>query len=329
MAIEEVPVLVVGAGRTGLCTAISLARQGIRSLLVTREQTLPAHDNGGPLQPEAARLLGLDGVRVDAEDPELLDRLRDRAAELGTEIRLHTELVWLDQGPIGVTAHLKDLADGQEYPVYADYLVGADGAHGAIRDQLDVGRHQIDGSDTWAADSLRDGRIFLAGAAATGVTPDGGMGMRDGFELGWKLAAVLHGHAGPALLDSYDDERRPTTPDGSPGSPAPSVSLWHNGATVSTVDYFDGRWVVLTGVAGGLWHSAAHAAAERLGVPLATVGLGPELVDVADELPTRYGIGLSGASLVRPDGLVAWRCDTEPPDPARTLDQVLRTQLAR
>jgi 2-polyprenyl-6-methoxyphenol hydroxylase-like FAD-dependent oxidoreductase len=57
------------------------------------------------------------------------------------------------------------------------------------------------------------GRVFLAGDAAHQYTPTGGYGMNTGIadacDLGWKLAAVLHGFAGPRLLSSYDTERRP------------------------------------------------------------------------------------------------------------------------
>ncbi|RMH47414.1 MAG: monooxygenase, partial [Alphaproteobacteria bacterium] len=63
------------------------------------------------------------------------------------------------------------------------------------------------------ADRWRAGRIFIAGDAAHSHPPYGGYGINTGFEdarnLGWKLAAVLQGWGGPALLDSYDAERRP------------------------------------------------------------------------------------------------------------------------
>ena len=63
------------------------------------------------------------------------------------------------------------------------------------------------------ADSYRKGRIFIAGDAAHSHPPYGGYGVNTGFEdarnLGWKLAAVLQGWGGTALLDSYDSERRP------------------------------------------------------------------------------------------------------------------------
>lgn len=64
-----------------------------------------------------------------------------------------------------------------------------------------------------AADTYRQGRIFIAGDAAHSHPPYGGYGVNTGFEdavnLGWKLAAALQGWAGPGLLDSYTEERRP------------------------------------------------------------------------------------------------------------------------
>jgi 2-polyprenyl-6-methoxyphenol hydroxylase-like FAD-dependent oxidoreductase len=63
------------------------------------------------------------------------------------------------------------------------------------------------------ADAYRAGRIFIAGDAAHSHPPYGGYGVNSGLEdarnLGWKLAAVLQGWGGSALLDSYDAERRP------------------------------------------------------------------------------------------------------------------------
>ena len=54
--------------------------------------------------------------------------------------------------------------------------------------------------------------MFLAGDAAHIHSPAGGQGMNTGIQdahnLGWKLAAVANG-ASPALLDSYEAERRP------------------------------------------------------------------------------------------------------------------------
>jgi 2-polyprenyl-6-methoxyphenol hydroxylase-like FAD-dependent oxidoreductase len=83
-----------------------------------------------------------------------------------------------------------------------------------------VGRHvdiEILSRDIWAAhrliaDRYRVGRVFLAGDACHLHPPFGGYGMNlgiaDGVDLGWKLAATIEGWGGPALLDSYEIERR-------------------------------------------------------------------------------------------------------------------------
>lgn len=63
------------------------------------------------------------------------------------------------------------------------------------------------------AQQYRKGRVFLAGDAAHLFPPTGGhnqnLGISDAVNLSWKLAAVLQGWGGEALLESYDIERRP------------------------------------------------------------------------------------------------------------------------
>jgi len=55
-------------------------------------------------------------------------------------------------------------------------------------------------------------RVFIAGDTCHTHSPKAGQGMnvsmQDGFNLGWKLAAVLRGLATPELLCTYSDERR-------------------------------------------------------------------------------------------------------------------------
>lgn len=77
--------------------------------------------------------------------------------------------------------------------------------------------YEVLSSDEWVAsrllaDSYRQGRVFLTGDACHLHPPFGGFGMNlgvsDSVDLGWKIAAVLQGWAGPALLDSYEVERR-------------------------------------------------------------------------------------------------------------------------
>ena len=63
------------------------------------------------------------------------------------------------------------------------------------------------------ARSFRSGNVFLVGDSAHRMTPRGAVGMNTAIQgahtLGWKLAWVSRGCAGPALLDSYEAERRP------------------------------------------------------------------------------------------------------------------------
>ncbi len=78
--------------------------------------------------------------------------------------------------------------------------------------------YEVLSTDEWVAsrflgDYYRDRRVFLAGDACHLHPPFGGygmnMGVADGVDLGWKLAAVLQGWGGAQLLDSYERERRP------------------------------------------------------------------------------------------------------------------------
>jgi 2-polyprenyl-6-methoxyphenol hydroxylase-like FAD-dependent oxidoreductase len=63
------------------------------------------------------------------------------------------------------------------------------------------------------ATRFRSGSVFLAGDAAHACSPSEGHGMntglQDAFNLGWKLALASQGMNGPALLESYEAERRP------------------------------------------------------------------------------------------------------------------------
>jgi 2-polyprenyl-6-methoxyphenol hydroxylase-like FAD-dependent oxidoreductase len=63
------------------------------------------------------------------------------------------------------------------------------------------------------AAQYRQGRVLLAGDAAHIHLPAGGPGLNTGLQdavnLGWKLAAQVHGWAPPGLLDSYQRERHP------------------------------------------------------------------------------------------------------------------------
>ena len=240
-----------------------------------------------------------------------------------------------------------------------------------------------------AADTFQRGRIFVAGDAAHTMPPTGGFGgntgIQDAHNIAWKLALVLQGKAGPALVDTYDQERQPagrqaieqaynryvlrSDPDlgtegmheaipdmhvefnryrstavvadpsyvddgaldidprqshGLPGTRAPHVELNGQGKTLSTLDLYIGNFVLMAGPDGAAWAEAAAAAKATLGIEVLSY-----TVDSA--VPTfapAYGIGPSGASLVRPDGYVAWRAETHTLDAGDRLTAALRRVLS-
>jgi 3-(3-hydroxy-phenyl)propionate hydroxylase len=79
-------------------------------------------------------------------------------------------------------------------------------------ERVDVIRHRVYTHHSRIAGAFRKGRLMLAGDAAHLMPVWQGQGynsgIRDAANLGWKLAAVVNGHADDALLDTYDTERR-------------------------------------------------------------------------------------------------------------------------
>ena len=77
---------------------------------------------------------------------------------------------------------------------------------------------EIKSTSTWHvnqayATSFSSGRVFCGGDAVHRHPPSNGLGsntsIQDGFNLAWKLAFVLHGHADQSLLATYSAERAP------------------------------------------------------------------------------------------------------------------------
>lgn len=95
----------------------------------------------------------------------------------------------------------------------------AEQAASLIRDRTGIDLpYEILCADAWTASELladhyADRRIILAGDACHLHPPAGGYGMNmgvgDGVDLGWKIAATLQGWGGPNLVASYETERRP------------------------------------------------------------------------------------------------------------------------
>ncbi|MEU5115509.1 FAD-dependent monooxygenase [Streptomyces longwoodensis] len=330
---ERRPVLVVGAGPVGLVLATELLAQGVPVRLVDHAAAQPQqHSRASVVWPRSLELLGrigasepliergnrLDSVQYYSDKRHLgaveMSRLagtpypfgvvvpqdtteeviRTRLAAYGGEIEFGT-LTGLDTAGDRPVAEVRR-ADGSTDRVEAEYVIGADGAHSAVRrfagiellgtgnDVLfaigdgpvagDLDQHAlvycysrsgalgiapfgggtyrlaisvpdwrgeqgpppelfqrfvdersprpgIVGALEWStifrarrrvAETMRAGRVFLAGDAAHVFSAAGAQGMNTGIQdavnLAWKLAGVVRGAFEPGILDTYDTDRR-------------------------------------------------------------------------------------------------------------------------
>ncbi len=132
----------------------------------------------------------------------------------------------------------------------------------------------------------------------------------------YRSGAVLGAGAGlsPAL--------RPEQWAGQPGTRAPHLWGTREGKPQSTLDLFQHGWVLLA--EEERWVQAAAQASQQAGIAIGCVRIGIDfVVDDVATFRTAYGVAATGASLVRPDGYVAWRSVDLPTDPAHTLLEAL------
>jgi len=84
---------------------------------------------------------------------------------------------------------------------------------GVTEDEIEIHQHAFYKHHIRHAERWRDGRVFLLGDAAHLMPPWAGAGMqsgiRDAFNLGWKLHGVLKGQLPEGILESYEAERAP------------------------------------------------------------------------------------------------------------------------
>jgi putative polyketide hydroxylase len=191
------------------------------------------------------------------------------------------------------------------------------------------------------------------------------VGIEDAYNLAWKLAAVLNGESRPSLLDTYDAERRPVAMlchqqifarnDGHNRDSAPEdVPLIDNNAMHYGVLYrsdavldagpelppalLPEQWNGQPGTrAPHVWIEPGKSTVDLFGPGWVLVADHPQWEEAAAPLGIRYerverldvfGLSEKGASLVRPDGYIAWRSTGLPDDPAAELKAAFSSSSA-
>ena len=76
------------------------------------------------------------GIAQDRLEP----MLRDKAIELGADIRMNTELMTFKQDSDCITAAVRDRAADKEYEIRAQYMIAADGHRSSVREALGITR---------------------------------------------------------------------------------------------------------------------------------------------------------------------------------------------
>ncbi|KAG2178806.1 hypothetical protein INT43_001652 [Umbelopsis isabellina] len=393
--------------------------------------------------------------------------LRERAIELGADLRQGVEFISFEQDNEGVTILARERKSGKEYSIQAQYLIATDGSKSAIRETLGIDRkgrgqmrtitsvlfrapiddylksgfaqfeieqeglkaflttygdgrwvllftddiertdeelikciHKAIGKENLEIDIITtgrwdlsalicnkysSGRVFLAGDSAHTLPPTRGgfganTGIDDGFNLAWKLEAVLSGKSSPKLLETYSDERQPigwlrhqqtfARPDyaheaqgiadgvailpaeavelgqlyrsasiigagedlapamkpdewtGQPGTRAQHFKVTRDEQEISTLDLFPKGWTLLSESRD--WEAVVASVSDKTGIPIEFIHVGSDVKFADDDIfETSFGIGPSGASLVRPDQYIAWRSVDIPNGAENTLLEVV------
>lgn len=129
--------------------------------------------------------------------------------------------------------------------------------------------------------------------------------------------------SGALLAEGQPPQTPPFEPyatlSGKSGTRAPHMMVERDGTEISMLDLFGGSFVLLAGAQGEAWCRAARQTAEKNGTSIPCYRVGHDVRDVEGKWEEKYGVSDTGAVLVRPDGVVAWRAATGDDKPEATL----------
>lgn len=120
--------------------------------------------------------------------------------------------------------------------------------------------------------------------------------------------------------------QRPDQWAGHPGTRAPHVWVMSDGTRASTLDLVQPGWVLLT--QDRRWCAAAKVASESLGIEVRCTLVSATAPADSDAFAEAFGVTSEGASLIRPDGYVAWRSVDMPDTPADAVGDALARAAA-
>ncbi|WP_344430943.1 FAD-dependent monooxygenase [Amycolatopsis minnesotensis] len=337
--------------------------------------TLENRTTGERQRVSAEYLIAADGNRSPIRQKLGIARTGERTFQHTVNIVFRADLsaflprralFWIIANPAGFHGGLVSTADPRRWQASIAYDPAEESTEdftdercarlvrAAVGEDIDV---EIEGVAAWeqavgVAERYRDGRVFLVGDSAHVWPPAGALGantgVQDAHNLAWKLAAVVKGEAGDALLDTYDAERRPVAE-----ALAPAI-VAHQEARMSgrpEPAALDDRAQALGARYGAGEALGALAQEVRVGARAPHLWLGdvavhdlcvdgfvllcdsPEWTDAASAAGVRahraeeaegwaerYG---SGAALIRPDGYVAW-CSSGPASATELTGAVAR-----
>ncbi|HEX5118181.1 MAG TPA: FAD-dependent monooxygenase [Pseudonocardiaceae bacterium] len=249
MSDTDTPVLVVGAGPSGLTMANELVRHGVAVRIVDQAPAPATTSRALVIQPRCLEIFEdmevvADVLAAGSEAPslnivfntgrsvrlELHDLLRDPSnyteyqslhmlfqddTERILTAKLEQRGVHVERGLTVVDLNADEHGPGPEYrePTHDEFQAMLDQRlpvpATVVREQW-VSRYRL---HRHSVPRYRDGRVFLVGDAAHVHSPAGAQGMntgiQDAYNLAWKLALVVRGIGKESMLDSYHAERHP------------------------------------------------------------------------------------------------------------------------
>jgi len=111
---------------------------------------------------------------------------------------------------------------------------------------------------------------------------------------------------------------------GEPGTRVPHLWGLKGGQRVSTLDLVAHDLVLIT--EDSRWIEIGNEVATRLSVPFNAIQVNVNVEFPPDaQFSRRFGVGNEGAVLIRPDGIIAWKCANFPSDAASEIGSAIRT----